>query len=99
MGWNGCSKTKLNEKDEVEKHKSRFVVKGYCQKQGIDYNELFAPVVRRGTIRPVIDVVVFKSWCIYQFDVNSDFLYGELKETILEDEKKRQIVQAKEGII
>jgi len=47
-------KTKLKENGEVDKHKARLVAKGYVQQQGIDYNEVFAPVARMDTMRMII---------------------------------------------
>ena len=46
IGVKWVFKTKLNEKGDVDKHKARLVAKGYSQRQGIDYNEVFAPVAR-----------------------------------------------------
>ena len=46
IGVKWVFKTKLNEKGEVDKCKARLVAKDYAQQQGIDYNEVFAPVAR-----------------------------------------------------
>ena len=54
IGVKWIYKTKLNEKGELDKHKAWLVVKGYTQEYGIDYDEVFAPVVRLDTIRMVV---------------------------------------------
>ncbi|KAJ0847396.1 putative RNA-directed DNA polymerase [Helianthus annuus] len=82
IGVKWLFKTKLNEKGEVDKYKARLVVKGYAQQKGIDYNEVFAPVARWDTIRTMLGVAAFNGWVVWQLDVKSAFLYGELKETI-----------------
>lgn len=63
-------KTKLNEKGEVDKFKARLVAKGYAQQQGVDYNEVFAPVARWDTIRMILALAAQEDWLVYQFDVS-----------------------------
>jgi Reverse transcriptase (RNA-dependent DNA polymerase) len=46
----------MNPQDEIQMYKARLVVKGYRQKTGIDYDEMFAPVARIETIRLLISV-------------------------------------------
>ena len=78
IGVKWIYKTKLNEKREIDKFKARLVVKGYNQKYGVDYQEIFAPVARQNTIRLVISLAAQNSWPIFQLDVKSAFLNGEL---------------------
>lgn len=98
MGTNGAAtrrknnrsewvfKTKFNENGEVDKYKARLVAKGYCQQYGIDYAEVFPPVARLDTIRIVIALAAQKSWVIYQLDVKSAFLHGEINEEVFVDQ-------------
>ncbi|KAJ9560092.1 hypothetical protein OSB04_005252 [Centaurea solstitialis] len=79
-------KTKLNEKGEVVKYKARLVAKGYKQEFGVDYTEVFAPVARHDTIRVVIAMAAQNSWPIFQLDVKSAFLQGDLKEEVFVDQ-------------
>ncbi|PNX55109.1 copia-type polyprotein [Trifolium pratense] len=67
---------------QIDKHKARLVAKGYTQKYGIDYSEVFAPVARWETIRTVLALAASKGWCVYQLDVKSAFLHGDLTEDI-----------------
>ena len=63
MRW--VYKTKLNEKREVDKCKARLVVKGYAQRYGIDYGEVFAPMARWDTIRLILALAAQKEWIVF----------------------------------
>ena len=82
VGVKWVYKTKFNENGEVDKYKARLVVKGYSQQYGVDYTEVFAPVARMETIRLVVALAAQRGWAIYQLDVKSAFLYGELNEEV-----------------
>ncbi|KAG9454135.1 hypothetical protein H6P81_007039 [Aristolochia fimbriata] len=75
-------KTNTNQEGKVEKHKARLVTKGYKQKFGVDYEEVFAHVARIDTIRLLIALAVQNRWKIYQMDVKSAFLNGYLEEEV-----------------
>ena len=75
-------KKKTNAEGEVERYKARLVVKGYKQKEGIDYDEVFAPVTRMETIRLLISLAAQHRWTILQMDVKSAFLNGVLEEEV-----------------
>ena len=75
-------KVKRNAQGDVIKNKARLVAKGYSQKQGIDYEEVFAPVARLETIRLIISMVAQNMWNIFQMDVKSAFLNGYLEEDV-----------------
>ena len=79
IGVKWIYKTKLNELGEVDKFKARLVVKGYAQEYKVDYTEVFAPVARMDTVRMIIALAAQRGWGIYQLDVKSAFLHGELK--------------------
>nr|GEU84455.1 retrovirus-related Pol polyprotein from transposon TNT 1-94 [Tanacetum cinerariifolium] len=75
-------KVKLDEYGDVLKNKARLVAKGYRQEEGIDFEESFAPVVHIEAIRIFIANAASKNMTIYQMDVKTTFLNGELKEEV-----------------
>nr|GEV33285.1 retrovirus-related Pol polyprotein from transposon TNT 1-94 [Tanacetum cinerariifolium] len=75
-------KVKLDEYGDVLKNKARLVAKGYRQEEGIDFEESFAPVARIEVIRIFIANAASKNMTIYQMDVKTTFLNGELKEKV-----------------
>jgi hypothetical protein len=65
IGVKRVFKAKKNAKGEIERYKARLVVKGYSQRPGIDYGEVFAPITRLETIRMVISLAAQNKWKIY----------------------------------
>ncbi|RDX70843.1 hypothetical protein CR513_49870, partial [Mucuna pruriens] len=81
----GCKwvyKIKRDGNDQVERYRARLVLKGYAQKEGIDFNEIFSPVVRMTTIRIVLAMCAVFDLHLEQLDVKTAFLHGELEEEI-----------------
>nr|GFC37414.1 retrovirus-related Pol polyprotein from transposon TNT 1-94 [Tanacetum cinerariifolium] len=76
------TKNKRDEENTVIRNKSCLVAKGYAQKDGIDFEESFAPAVRLEAVRLFIAYVAYKSFTVYQMDVKTAFLYGPLKEEV-----------------
>ncbi|GJW59132.1 retrovirus-related pol polyprotein from transposon TNT 1-94 [Tanacetum coccineum] len=75
-------KIKLDEYGDVLKNKARLVAKGYRQEAGIDFEESFAPVARLEAIRLFIAHAASQNMVIYQMDVKTAFLNGELNEVV-----------------
>jgi len=64
----------------VDKYKATLVAKGFKHKEGIDYQETFAPVAKMITIRVVIALATQFGWQLHQMDVKSAFLNSDLTE-------------------
>nr|GFA42204.1 hypothetical protein [Tanacetum cinerariifolium]GFA42229.1 hypothetical protein [Tanacetum cinerariifolium] len=75
-------KNKHNEEQTVIRNKSRLVVRGYRQEEGIDFEESFAPVARMEAIRIFLAYAAHKSFTVFQMDVKIVFLHGSLKEDV-----------------
>ncbi|CAA7028219.1 unnamed protein product [Microthlaspi erraticum] len=67
---------------ENPRFKARLVAKGYSQKEGIDYQEIFSPVVKHVSVRFLLSMVVHFNMELQQMDVKTAFLHGYLDETI-----------------
>jgi histone deacetylase 1/2 len=75
-------KVKHDSAGNVVKYKARLVAKGYAQRQGIDFDEVFAPVARIETVRMLLAVATHRRWNVHHMDVKSAFLNGELEEEV-----------------
>ncbi|GKD64401.1 putative ribonuclease H-like domain-containing protein, partial [Tanacetum coccineum] len=74
-----------NKKDErgiLTRNKARIVTQGYSQEEGIDYDEVFAPVARIEAIRLFLAYALFMGFMVYQMDVKSALLYGTIEEEV-----------------
>ncbi|KAI3494744.1 hypothetical protein L1887_40442 [Cichorium endivia] len=80
MKW--VFRNKLDKEGNVIRNKARLVVKGYCQEEGIDYEETYALVARLESVRIVFAYAAYKGFDVYQMDVKCAFLNGELEETV-----------------
>ncbi len=91
--------TKYDEKGVEIRKKARLVARGDRQKEGIDYNETFAPVVKYNSLRYIINYAFANNIPLHQLDVETAYLNGDLKEEIYMrlpigyDEKERKIVR------
>nr|GEY12319.1 hypothetical protein [Tanacetum cinerariifolium] len=75
-------KNKHDEEQMVIKNKSRLIVRGYRQEEGIDFEESFAPVARMEAIRIFLAYATHKSFTVFQMDVKTAFLHGSLKKDV-----------------
>jgi hypothetical protein len=66
----------------IEKYKARFVTHGFSQKEGIDYEETFAPVARYTLIRTIIALAAKMKWKLHQMDIKTSFLNGVIEEEV-----------------
>jgi Reverse transcriptase (RNA-dependent DNA polymerase) len=82
IGLKWVFKLKKDAEGKLVKYKARLVAKGYVQQQGIDFEEVFAPVVRMKIVRLIVVITVQQGWLLHHMDVKSAFLNGELKEDV-----------------
>nr|GEV19443.1 ribonuclease H-like domain-containing protein [Tanacetum cinerariifolium] len=75
-------KIKYKSSRDIKSYKARLVAKGFSQREGIDFDEIFSPVVKMTTVRCVIALSVENKRPLFQLDVNNAFLYGDLDEEI-----------------
>jgi hypothetical protein len=66
----------------VEKHKSRFVSRGFSQREGVDYEETFSPVYRYFSIQEILSIASEIGWSIHEMDVKTAFLNGIIEEEV-----------------
>ena len=72
----------MNENGDVVRNKARLVCKGYAQQEGIDFEETFAPVAILEAIRMFLALSIFQKFKVFQMDVKSAFLNGDLNEEV-----------------
>nr|GFA53315.1 putative ribonuclease H-like domain-containing protein [Tanacetum cinerariifolium] len=82
IGTKWVLKNKKDERRIVIRKKARLVAQGHTQEEGIDYDEVFAPVTRIETIRLFLPYASFMGFTVYQMDVKSAFLYGTIDEEV-----------------
>ena len=87
------------EHDGSKCYKARLVVKGFQQKEGVDYTEIFSPVVKLTTIILVLGLVSVEDLDLEQLDVKTAFLYGDLEEDIYMNQPKGFLESGKEGLV
>ena len=66
----------------LERYKARWVLRGFTQRPGMDYDETFNPVVKSATVRTVLLLALSRSWPVHQLDVKNVFFHGTLSETV-----------------
>ncbi|GKD95619.1 retrovirus-related pol polyprotein from transposon TNT 1-94 [Tanacetum coccineum] len=82
IGSKWVFKIKYNSDGTIEHHKARLVILGNNQVEGIDYNEMFAPIAKMVMVRTFLDVAAARNWELYQMDVHNAYLHGDLEEEV-----------------
>jgi hypothetical protein len=82
IGLKWVFKVKKDAAGNIVKYKARLVAKGYAQKEGVDFDEVFAPVARLETVRVLLALAAQGNWEVHYMDVKSAFLNGCLQEVV-----------------
>jgi hypothetical protein len=90
-------KLKRNEVVDIVKHKARLVARGFVQQEGIDFDEVFAPVARMESVHLLLTLAAQEGWQVHHMDMKSAFLNGDLKEEMYVHQSAGFIVVSQEG--
>ncbi|GJU48968.1 putative ribonuclease H-like domain-containing protein [Tanacetum coccineum] len=82
IGTKWVFRNKKDERGIVIRNKARLIAQGHTQEEGIDYDEVFAPVARIEAIRMFLAYASYMGFMVYQMDVKSAFLYGQIEEEV-----------------
>ncbi|GJR88535.1 putative ribonuclease H-like domain-containing protein [Tanacetum coccineum] len=82
IGTKWVYRNKKDERGIVIRNKARLIAQGHTQEEGIDYDEVFAPVARIEAIRIFLAYASYMGFMVYQMDVKSAFLYGQIEEEV-----------------
>ena len=81
-------KKKIGSDGKVETYKARLMVKGYCQRQGVGYEETFSPVAMLKFIRILLVITAHYDYEVWQIDVKTTFSNGYIEDNIYMDQPK-----------
>ena len=96
VGSRWVFKVKTNADGSIERCKARLVAQGYSQKEGLDYDEIFSPVVRSESVRSAIALAAMNGLSLHQMDVTTAFLHGDLEEVVYMKQPEGFVVQGQE---
>ena len=95
--WVFKKKTKAD--GSIEQYKARLVALGFSQKQGLDYDETFSPVIRFESFRSLVAVAVQKRLKLHQLDITAASLNGHLEEEVFMKQPEGFVVKGKEHLV
>lgn len=95
--WVFKKKTKAG--GSIERYKARLVAQGFSQKQGLDYDETFSPVIRFESFRNLVAVAVQKGLKLHQLDITAAFLNGHLEDEVFMRQPDGFVVEGKEHLV
>ncbi|RVX00702.1 Retrovirus-related Pol polyprotein from transposon TNT 1-94 [Vitis vinifera] len=103
MKWVDAMRDEMEVKQEEHtsqpRYKARLVVKGFNQKKGIDFDEIFSPVVKMSSIRVVLGLAASLDLEIQQMDVKTAFLHGDLDKEIYMEQPEGFVLKGKEDYV
>ena len=99
VGSKWVFKVKTNADGTTERFKARLVAQGYTQREGLDYDETFSPVVRSESVRSVISLACKEGLKLHQMDVTTAFLNGELDQEIYMRQPKGFTANGQEHLV
>lgn len=97
IGLRWVFKVKRNSDGSINKYKARLDVKGYIQRHGVDYEEVFALVVRIETVRFILALAASNGWKVHHLDVKTAFLHGDLKELVYVSQPEGFVIKGEES--
>ncbi|KAH7864181.1 hypothetical protein Vadar_026696 [Vaccinium darrowii] len=97
LGYKWIFKRKMKADGSIDKYKARLVIKGYRQKEGLDYFDTYSPVSRINSIRMIIAIAALRNLEIHQMDVKTAFLNGDLEEEIYMEQPEGFSASGQEG--
>ena len=83
----------------MESYKARLIAQGFSQRQGVDYDETFSPVIRFESLRTLIALATPKGLKLHQMDVTAAFLNGHLEQQVYMKQPEGFIAQGKENLV
>ena len=99
VGSKWVFKEKLGADGVVSIYKARLVAQGYAQREGLDYDETFSPVVRPESVRTLFALAAKKKLILHQMDVTTAFLNGTLKEEVFMKQPEGSVEKGKEHLV
>jgi hypothetical protein len=90
-------KLKRDEASAIVKHKARLVARGFVQREGIDFDDTFAPMARMESVRLLFALAAQEGWRVHHMGVKSAFLNDDLKEEVYVHQPLGFAIPGKEG--
>nr|GEZ00526.1 retrotransposon-related protein [Tanacetum cinerariifolium] len=97
LGYKWIFKKKMKADGTIDKYKARLVIKVFRQREGLDYFDTYSPVMRITSIRMILSIAALRNLEVYQMDVKTAFLNGDLEEDIYMNQPEGFIAPRQEG--
>ncbi|GJS00582.1 retrovirus-related pol polyprotein from transposon TNT 1-94 [Tanacetum coccineum] len=97
LGYKWIFKKKMKADGTIDKYKARLVIKGYRQREGLDYFDTYSPVTRITSIRMVLAIAALRNLEVHQMDVKTAFLNEDLEEEIYMNQPEGFIAPGQES--